>query len=415
MLHEAMGRALVSVLLVAAGANLAPAADRDNPSSNYGQAKQFLAAHTQVVELTNDQGGRVLICPEYQGRVMTSTLDGDEGLSFGFVCFDFIRQGKNDPQFNNYGGEERFWFSPEGGPFSLWFKPGLTEQTLKDWYTPKGLNEGAWALVRRPGDAGVRMTQKMQLQNASATRFEVDVVRDVRLLRTSDFDDLFGDQVAGRLAARDVKSVGYESVNEVTNDGTPLQRQTGLLSIWMLGMFNSSPKTVVIVPYRPGPESELGPVVTADYFNTPGADRLKVLPSSILLLADAKFRSKIGTSKRRAVDVLGSIDFVNNVLTLMKFSLPEDAPEELYMNNVWGVSQKKPYDGDVVNSYNDGPNDLGSQLGPFYELETLSPARELKTGDSLTHRQATLHIQADFATLNAIAQSVLKTDLREVR
>ena len=401
--------------MAAAGANLALAADRDNPPANYAQVKQFLTAHTQVAELANDRGGRVLICPEYQGRVMTSSLDGDQGLSFGFVCFDFIRQGKNDPQFNNYGGEERFWFSPEGGPFSLWFKPGLTEQTLKDWYTPKGLNEGAWALVRRPGDAGVRMTQKMQLQNASATRFEVDVVRDVRLLRTSDFDDLFGDQVARRLAGRDVKSVGYESVNEVTNDGTPLQRPSGLLSIWMLGMFNSSPKTVVIVPYRPGPESELGPVVTADYFNTPGADRLKVLPRSILLLADAKFRSKIGTSKRRAVDVLGSIDFVNNVLTLMKFSMPEDAPEELYMNNVWGVSQKKPYDGDVVNSYNDGPNDLGSQLGPFYELETLSPARELKTGGTLTHRQATVHIQADFATLNAIAQSVLKTDLREVR
>ena len=54
---------------------------------------------------------------------MTSSLDGDEGMSFGFVCNDFIDKGKNDIRFNNYGGEDRIWLSPEGGQFSLWFKP----------------------------------------------------------------------------------------------------------------------------------------------------------------------------------------------------------------------------------------------------------------------------------------------------
>ena len=37
--------------------------------------------------------------------------------------------------------------------------------------------------------------------------------------------------------------------------------------------------------------------------------------------------------------------------------------------------QKEPFKGDVINSYNDGPPAPGQPpLGPFYELETSSPA-----------------------------------------
>jgi hypothetical protein len=41
--------------------------------------------------------------------------------------------------------------------------------------------------------------------------------------------------------------------------------------------------------------------------------------------------------------------------------------------------------GDVINAYNDGPNDDGTQLGRFLELETSSPAAALKSGNSITH------------------------------
>ena len=39
----------------------------------YSQARDFLVKHTKVIEMTNEDGGRVAICPEYQGRIMTST------------------------------------------------------------------------------------------------------------------------------------------------------------------------------------------------------------------------------------------------------------------------------------------------------------------------------------------------------
>jgi len=101
---------------------------------SYSQAKQFLSQHAKVLELTNGNV-RVAVCPEYQGRVMTSTCDGDSGASFGWINQKFITAGQPDPHFNNYGGEDRLWLSPEGGQFSLWFAPGA-KQDLDHWFTP---------------------------------------------------------------------------------------------------------------------------------------------------------------------------------------------------------------------------------------------------------------------------------------
>ena len=116
----------------------------------------------------------------------------------------------------------------------------------------------------------------------------------------------------------------------------------------------------------------------SDYFGAVPPERLKVTPDAVLFSADAKFRSKIGTSQRRAKNILGSIDFENNVLTLVQFTAPDDPAKSDYINNMWQLPQKEPFVGDVANAYNDGPNDLGKQLGEFYEIESVSPAKVLK-------------------------------------
>lgn len=387
---------------------------RGEPMS-YGEARSFLARYTDFVELTDGSGARVAITPEWQGRVMTSSADGMEGISFGFIHREFIQKEQPDPRFNNYGGEDRMWLSPEGGQFSLWFKPGA-EQKFDNWYTPAALDKGAWKITSGPGDPFYRMQQQMEFENASATKFNLGVTRTVRLLNADDIKKLFGDEAAGTMAGAGVKKVGYETINAIANQGPPLVKEKGLVSIWMLGMFNVSPQTVVIVPYKPGDESQLGPVVKSDYFGDVPPDRLKVLPEAILFRADAQYRSKIGTSQRRAKNVLGSIDFENNVLTLVQFTMPDDPTQHDYMNNMWELPQKEPYVGDVANSYNDGPTGPGQPgLGPFYEIESLSPARPLATGESLTHHQRTLHIQADLPTLNKLAEGILGIGLEKVR
>ena len=379
---------------------------------SYGKAKTFLAKYVKVIELA-DGDARVAVVPAWQGRVMTSTCGGPEGLSFGFVNRDFIEAGKNDLRFNNYGAEDRLWLCPEGGQFSLWFKPGK-KQELKIWYAPPALNEGEWKTVATAKNTVV-MSARLEFQNASATPFDVEAERGVKLLAAADIGKLLG-EAAGKIAARPgVQFVGYETDNKITNRGPVFSKEKGLVSIWILGMMNASPKSVILTPYKQGPEDKLGPVVKSDYFGAVPADRLKVTPEAVLFSADAKFRSKIGVSQRRAKNVLGSIDFEINMLTLVQFTMPDDPTQHDYINNMWQVPQKEPFTGDVANAYNDGPNDLGKQLGAFYEIESVSPAVELKTGESLRHCHRTVHIQADAETLREIAKEALGVDLDRVK
>jgi hypothetical protein len=404
------------ILLVAAvtAAGTAQGADTKGGSMSYGEAKAFLAKHTKLIELSNDAGARVAVAPEWQGRVMTSTCGGDDGPSFGFLNRDYIVAGKVDPRFNNYGAEDRMWLCPEGGPFSLWFKPGA-EQVMKNWYTPPALNEGAWTTASQSDAAQVRMAARMKFQNASGTDFSIDVARDVRLLGAEDFRQLFGATAATTIAQANAKMVAYETVNQVTNRGPAFSTQKGLISIWILGMMNAGPKAVIIAPYKSGPDVDLGPVVKSDYFGAVPADRLKITHEAVLFRADGEFRSKIGISQRRSHNVLGSIDFEAGVLTLVQFTMPQDPVKCDYMNNMWGLPQPKPYTGDVANAYNDGPNDLGKRMGAFYEIESISPAKELKTGEKLVHVHRTIHIQADAKTLHKLAKQTLGVDLDAVR
>ena len=391
-------------------------AERKGGSMTYREAKGFLEKFTKVIELTSDDGqARVVICPDWQGRVMTSTCGGPDGLSFGFLNRPFIEAGKPNRQFNNYGGEDRLWLSPEGGQFSLWFKPGVA-QTIDNWFTPPAMNEGAFEVVSSGGEAVCRMARRMQLENASSTRFDLAVTRQVRLLDSADLKNLFGESAARQMTQPGVRRVAYETANTITNQGQPMTKEKGLVSIWMLGMLNSGPQTVVIVPYKPGDESCLGPVVRSDYFGSVPPERLKVLPEAILFLGDGNYRSKIGASQQRAKNVLGSMDFQAGVLTLVHFTMPDDPTQHPYMNNLWQLPQAEPYVGDVANSYNDGPLGPGKPgLGPFYEIESLSPAAALKPGESLSHCHRTVHIQAEMPVLAQLAKQVLGVDLDKVR
>ena len=74
-----------------------------------------------------------------------------------------------------------------------------------------------------------------------------------------------------------------------------------------------------------------------------------------------------------------------------------------------------PYAGDVINSYNDGPVEDGSIMGPFYEIETSSPAAELFPGEVfIAHVQRVAHIQGDEQKLGKIVWSLFNVDLNSI-
>ena len=142
--------------------------------------------------------------------------------------------------------------------------------------------------------------------------------------------------------------------------------------------------------------------------------RFAVADGHVLFRCDGRYRSKLGVSPRRARDVLGSYDPDARLLTIVKFNLPE-APAELpYVNSLWEI-QDEPFAGDVVNSYNDGEETPGAgQLGPFYEIETSSPAAELAPEQAVTHVHQTFHLTGDLGPLNAISRAVLGVDLESI-
>ena len=208
--------------------------------------------------------------------------------------------------------------------------------------------------------------------------------------------------------------VAYKSDNTITNTGSNTwNKDTGLLSIWILGMFQHSPVTTVVIPYRDGSVEDLGPVVNDAYFGAVPDDRLLAQDNTLFFKGDGQYRSKIGLTPKRATPVIGSYDSSRNLLTVVHYTLPDGITD--YVNSMWEL-QDAPYAGDALNSYNDGPPDATTPpLGPFYELETSSPAAALSPNASLSHVHRTFHFEGSSNDLNAIAQAVLGVDLLTIQ
>lgn len=404
MVFAALGALGLAIMMSMHGAGAAE-------PETYGKIRDFLVAHTEVVELTGENGERVAICPAYQGRVMTSTTADVEGRSLGWVNRDFIERGTPDKHFNNYGGEDRLWLGPEGGQFSLWFAPGA-EQKLAAWFTPPGLNDGAFKIVSGKEEPHYKLARQIKLQNASRTQFDLELTREIHLQKIHHFGKLLGSEAQAALTAAKLKMVGFQTINTVTNRGTPMSREKGLVSIWSLGQFPAGPRTSIIIPYKGPDDTNAGPIVNSDYFGNVPPDRLRVNSQAIWFSGDGKYRSKIGVPQNRAKQVAGAIDLEHGVLTLVHFSMPTDPSQFGYTNNLWGP-QKEPYRGDVFNSYNDGPPEPGAEaMGGFFELESLSPAAQLPTGKSITHTQTTFHVEGDLPSLARIAKLTLGVDIK---
>jgi hypothetical protein len=307
---------------------------------------------------------------------------------------------------NVFGGEDRFWLGPEGGQYSLFFKPG-DPFDLDHWQVPEAFDWGKWDVASQTA-ADTRFRKRMTLRNYSGTQMEIDVDRTVRLLNSGDVATHLG-----RAPGSAVRTVAFESSNTVTNAGrAPWQQASGLVSTWILGMFTPSADTTIAIPYAPGPEPALGPIVNDKYFGKVPDDRLRVTGSAILFKGDGQYRAKIGVSPSRALSVAGSYDATGHVLTVVQFTSPAGALP--YVNSMWEV-QREPYKGDAINSYNDGPPAPGKPpLGPFYELETSSPALSLAPGEHYTHVHRTFHLAGPEADLDAIARAVLKVGLADL-
>ena len=367
----------------------------------YRYDKAFLEKYLHPVELINGKS-RMIIIPEYQGRVMTSSSSGLKGFSYGWINYDLISSAVILDHFNPYGGEERIWLGPEGGQFSLFFKKDTTF-SLTNWFVPPPLDKEPFLVATRDKHS-ITMVKNFKLENFSGTIFNVEIIRKVTLLDSEEINKSLGE-----IIDNSIHVVAYQSENRLRNAGNNCwNRESGALSVWMLSMLNPSSDVTVVLPYKAGEGGE----IVRDYFGKTPEDRLKISDKAVFFHADGKFRSKIGISPQRSVSVIGSYDARNGILTLIDFTLPLNNFN--YVNSALEI-QEEPFCGDVINSYNDGPVDNSIQLGPFYELEVSSPAAFLKPGEEIIHKQKTFHLEGSEESLNVIAKSLLNVSLSEIR
>lgn len=365
----------------------------------FGYDLEFLKRYQKDLILLKSNEAQLILSPQYQARVMTSTALGNEGLSFGWINHEHIASGKFNAHMNAYGGEERFWLGPEGGQFSIFFKKG-DKFDIGHWQTPAVIDTLSYDLVEKK-DKKASFKKEFEIENYSGTKFKVLVTREIALLSNEEAESQL------KISLKDMKWVGYQTLNEVKNVGNfDWEKSKGVLSIWLLGMMNASPNNTIIIPFKKGMSDK----INDSYFGKISSDRFKKKDNVLFFKADANSRGKIGVPPEALLPIAGSYDALNKILTILQFDYNG---EKEYVNSMWEI-QKFPYKGDALNAYNDGKNEAGTQLGQFYELESSSPAIALKRNQSLRHTQRTFHFIGNENQLNEICTKLLGVGLNDI-
>jgi len=378
----------------------------DTVPGTYGYDLSFLNKYQETVILSDSQGkSQLVIIPGWQARVMTSTANGAGGFSYGWINYKLIESGRTTAHINAYGGEERLWLGPEGGQFSVYFAKGV-QQEFANWYVPAELDTVAFDLVSK-SQTRASFAKQFRLTNYSGSIMDIGIARTVEMMDKASMNSALGFEVSDSVAG-----VAYQSDNELINHGeVAWTKETGMLSVWMLSMLTPSPGVTIFIPYRESEKPDRK-IMNDDYFGKVPADRLIAEDGIIYFKADGKYRSKIGIPPHRAMNFSGSYDAQHKALTILWCDLPAGRAD--YVNSKWEI-QKEPFSGDAINAYNDGPVEDGTQMGPFYELESSSPAAGLKPGEKLMHRQRIFHFEGNEEELSRITEKVFGITLTEVK
>lgn len=363
---------------------------------------QFLRQHDSDLIVLRREDAAVIVSPRYQAKVFTSTADGDSGASFGWVHYKAF-EGPPDAHMNAYGGENRFWLGPEGGRYSLFFSKG-DSMTFPHWKTPAAFDTESWKLADRSTDS-VTMEKDMRLTSYAGTTLSIHIRRRVKLLESRGIDSLLQLE-----PDRTVRSVGYRTENVLTNTGDQAWTETtGMPCVWILDMFKPSPSTTIVIPYRQ--DVNTAKPATTDYFGEIPKDRIRYGNGVLFFKADGKARGKLGVHPACVTNIAGSYDAANGLLTIIQFDVD---PLGRYLNQEWNTV-KPPFSGDAMNAYNDGPLADGGQMGPFYEMESVSTAAFLSPGHSLTHWHSVFHFTGSTEGLDRISQRLLGVSLDKIK
>lgn len=340
---------------------------------------------------------RLAVVPAWQLRVATGAFAPD-GSSLGWLNRPKLRSGEVDARANLWGGLERLWLGPEGGPGTIYFAPG-DGYDLDRWTIPALVDRVPFR-VASAGEARIAASAEGRLTNRAGERFEVRLERSVELLDAG--------HALGAHLPPGVRGLGFVSDNTLTNVGaSSWSPSNGGLCLWLAGMF---PHAEGAVAYAPAPAAAK-PRAVGDYFHALDETRLRPVGAGMAFRVDGGHRSKIGIPAANATGWMGAWDPGRERLTLVQAEV--DAGAE-YLEARWSAD-RGPFGGEALHLYNDGPPEPGAApFGPFFELESSSPAAVLAPGESRSHRSTTTLLDGSRAALDELACAHLGVSLADL-
>ena len=344
---------------------------RKTVAMSYREALNYIAQKTPVIELYDQLGARVAVCPEWNGRIMTTACEGLEGESFG--CIDVHAVESN--RFENFGGEDHWTISPLIHTFNV--------ESIKE----------SQAVLQRT----------ISMTDTRGKRVELNLTRKISLLSRKKIGVWFGKTVADALELEDVSAVGFRTENTVkVNEKAHIAGR-------LRGMYNATPHTFVIVstPAKNWTAESLMKDTVPFNINYLGGSphgRTRYVPQALLIQADGDGRCQVTLPYSAAPPILGAVDFGAGTLTLWTFDVP-------------GNAEDTHSDEDLIRIYNSGriqTNRTGEvDWLRYFELNCFSEAQKLLPEEMFVYRQHTLHLIADNRTLGDCIREIFDVPLEQ--
>jgi hypothetical protein len=161
----------------------------------YGYDVNLLRDFPNTVELKNGDS-RLIISIKYHSRVMTSSSNGYEGRSYGWINHELIESGKVLPQFNPVGGEERFGLGRRVDSFHCILSP-VVRSILKTGRYLQYIDTIPFDVFLATDSVAVFL-KDMEVENYSNFKFRFELTRKVHLLGRSVIEDILGIRLPAR-------------------------------------------------------------------------------------------------------------------------------------------------------------------------------------------------------------------------
>lgn len=358
----------------------------------------FVKEYANPVVLKNGKA-KIMIVPEYEARVLTSTTNGDKGYSNGYLNYKQIQENKIQEGGNAYGGEDRLWLAPLGSKYTLFYG----QQKIEDanWYVPKAFDSEPYT-IKNQTKSSISFHKKTIVTNNIGTHFKISIRRNISIFSKKIIETELKINIP-----KSLNYVGFGSVNKITNIGESWKEDNGIIAPWILGMFKGNSESTSIFPYK---ESKTTPLKISKYLSKLKGDRLIKKKHAVLFKTDGAYRSKIGIKPKNTIPIIGNYNSKNKVLTVIIFSFNKEGK---FLNSDDRDLESGLWNGDVVNSYNNSQDK--DRKSTFYELESASEAKILKKGESITHYHKTFHFSGDENALNQLCLRLFHYNLNDLK